>query len=186
EPPVTEELAVERDREQRVPAVGASTGKLIADDLHEVPRMVARALRRAVRRVLLLLSEAFVHRGHTPVAEAARRVLAMELAVLRISGITGEGRPDLTRHALVPRDRDDIGIADVVRTKQIDVARCCGRGHDLCPFLMRRPSTELALTATARAVTGGARMSRQGRGGRGEGRAGVVRGALLAAGGGRS
>ena len=84
--------------------------------------VVARPLCSPVRRVLLFFSESFVDRRHAPVAKSARRVLAMELAVLRIAGIPGERRPHLTRDAFVPRDRDHVGIGDVVRTQKLDVA----------------------------------------------------------------
>src|SRR5437867_13305882 len=47
----------------------------------------------------------------------------MELAVLRVPGVTHERRPHLARHAIVPRYRDYVRVADVVRPQQIDVVR---------------------------------------------------------------
>src|SRR5436309_10943895 len=88
----------------------------------------------------------------------------MELAVLRIARIAGERRPDLAGHAVVSCDRDDVGIANVVRTQEIDIARRRRRGRDLDALFMRCPSSKLALTATPGDIAGRARMSRQKRG----------------------
>src|SRR5438445_7246039 len=125
--------------------------------------MLARPLGRAARRVLLFFSKSFVNGCHAPVAKAAARVLAMELPVVRIAGISRERRPDLARYTVVPRDRDHVRVPHVVRTQEIDVARCDGRGgvHGL---LVRRPPTELALPAAAGHITRGTRVPRLKRG----------------------
>src|SRR5213593_267498 len=112
-------------------------------------------------------------RGHAPVAKAAAVVLAMELAVLRIPGVTHERRPHLARHAIVPRYRDDVRVADVVRPQQIDVVRGGCRRDREARFVWRKPAklalpgpahlrhgkpAELALPAAARDLSGGARV----------------------------
>src|SRR6266550_1335064 len=121
--------------------------------------MIPRALGCAVRRVLLLFAEPLMDGSHAPIAEPARRVLAMELAVLGVARITGERGPNLTRHAFVPRDRDDVGIAHVIGTQKIDIARRRRSGHDLLALLVRREASELALPASPRDISRGTCMS---------------------------
>src|SRR5438093_12563464 len=87
-------------------------------------------------------------RGHAPVAKAAAVVLAMELAVLRIPGVAHERRPHLARHAIVPRYRDYVRVADVVRPQQIDVVRGGRRRDREAGFGWRKPA-ELALPGPA-------------------------------------
>src|SRR5438067_9088562 len=121
--------------------------------------MIARSLGRAVRRVLLFFAEPLVDRCHAPIAEPARRVLAVELTVLGIARITGDRGPNLTRDAIVPRDRDNLGIAHVVGTQEIDITRRRRRGHDLLAVLVRREAAELALPTSARYIAGGTCVS---------------------------
>src|SRR5207245_6840940 len=86
-------------------------------------------------------SESFVDGRHAPVAQPTARVLAMELPVLRVPGISGERRPDLARYAVVARDRDHLRVDHDVRTQEVDIARGGGAVDGL---LVRRPSTALA------------------------------------------
>src|SRR5437867_4954924 len=174
EPPVTEELAVEGDREQRVVSVRLVARELVPDDRDEVTRVLARAAGRPAGGVLLFLAETEMDRGHAPVAKAAAVVFAMELAVLRIAGITHERRPHLARDAIVPRYRDDAGVADVIRPQQIDVVRGGRRRDREARFVWRKPAelalpgaahlrhgkpAELAVPAAARDLSGGAGVS---------------------------
>src|SRR5205814_6832480 len=126
--------------------------------------MIARSLGRAVRRVVLFFAEPLVDRRHAPIAEPARRVLAVELAVFGIARITGDRGPNLTRHAIVPRDRDDVGIAHVIGTQKVDVARRHRRGHGLLALLLWREAPELALPASPRDVARGTCVSGEKRG----------------------
>src|SRR2546423_10868862 len=101
--------------------------------------MLARALGSLSWRVLLLFSESLMDRRHAPVPESARRVLAMELAVLRIARIARERRPDLAGDAVVPRDRHHVGLRHVVRAEEIDIARRRLRGRQLDALFVHRP-----------------------------------------------
>src|SRR5205085_5639342 len=81
------------------------------------------------------------------------------LTVLGIARITGDRGPNLTRDAIVPRDRDNVGIAHVVGTQEIDITRRRRRGHDLLAVLVRREAAELALPTSARYIAGGTCVS---------------------------
>src|SRR5207237_9649011 len=93
------------------------------------------------------------------VPKSARRGRAMELAVLRMAGIPGERRPHLTRAAFVPRDRDHVGIGDVVRTQKLDIAGRHARRRFLNTLLMGWPSAQLALSPTARDIASRPRVA---------------------------
>src|SRR4051794_11674241 len=86
----------------------------------------------------------------------------MELSVLGVSGVSRKRRPDLARYALMAGDRDDVGVADVVRAKQIDIAPA--RDRDRIAILLGSEASELALSATPSNIARRARMSRKERG----------------------
>jgi hypothetical protein len=64
----------------------------------------------------------------------------------------------------MPRDRDHIGLAHVIRTKQIDVTRRRRRGRHLDAVFVWCPPAELALTTTARNIARRSRVPGEERG----------------------
>src|SRR2546422_10035417 len=117
EPPVAEELAVERHRQERVAAaVLAMGGERLANEADEVHGVCAHALGRGAWRIRLLRAETGLRVRDAPIPEAAAVVLPMELAIRRLTGGAHHRRPDLSGHLVVPRDRDDVRLTHEIRT----------------------------------------------------------------------
>src|SRR5258706_1519525 len=108
EPPVPEQLAVERDREEGIAAaLFAVSRERVAHETDEMHRMRPHALGRGTGRIGLLRAKARLLVRDAPIAKPAAVVLAMELAIRGLARITHHRRPHLSRDLVVPRDRDD-------------------------------------------------------------------------------
>ena len=120
EPPVAEELGVERHREQRGAILRAALCERVADQLHEMIGVRAHALGRGAWRVHRFVPKPGLHVGHTPVPQTAPIVLAVELAIRRVAGVPHHRGPHLPGDRIVSRDRGDLGVTHEIRSEHVD------------------------------------------------------------------
>ena len=98
EPPVPEQLSVERGHDHAVPPLRLATGDR-AEQSGEVVRVSARVVERQPGIVRLLGAEIHAGTAHSPELEAAGPAHLVELEVDTVAGIAFESAPHLHRGA---------------------------------------------------------------------------------------
>ncbi len=106
EPPVPEELGIERGDDDLAPLVALAGGDL-RKELREMIGVAAGAIDRGFPVVGLLGAEIHVAAGHPPELEAAGPAHLVELEVHPVAGIALEPAPHLHRRPRVPHQRGD-------------------------------------------------------------------------------
>src|SRR5690606_31803264 len=122
EPPMPEQLGVVvRSDDAVFPGVLLVLGQQVADEPHEVRRMVLDALGGLLRVVDRLVTEIGARPSHAPILHAGDAILAMELPVPFVAGIAKRAGPHLlSRSVVAPEDGD----APRLVTNPVRLERC--------------------------------------------------------------